>query len=162
MLGIISLLGGWRATVFAMLWIVMSVIVIFQNAYDLHQKAAWAKEREEAAKEAVRAASRYKEAENRHIQEMALLGEQHEQERTAALAMEADVVSSLRAGTVRMRHAWEACEQRGVVSSSSPAASKRDAPSPDRAALAGAIVRAGRDADDQIKACQEVIRAYQE
>jgi len=48
------------------------------------------------------------------------------------------------------------------VSDLAAATAERDAASANRDALAAAIVRAGRDADQQLAACQAVIRAYRE
>ena len=94
--------------------------------------------------------------ERRHVAEMAAIGVRCEQDKAATQALELDMVNGLRTGAVRLRRAWTRCEQQLSQTSTTPG--KRDAPTPDRAALAAALVRAGREADDQIRACQVAVR----
>jgi len=90
---------------------------------------------------------------------LAAIGETHEQARAAAPAVADAVVADLRAGNLRLRDGWASCETQRL-SDASTAARERDAAAERRAEFAGAVVRAGRDADDQLAACQAVIRAY--
>jgi len=93
--------------------------------------------------------------------ELANIGEHHAQQQHAAPAVEAGILADLRAGTLRLRREWQRCET-DRVSDLAAATAERDAAAADRDALAAAIVRAGRDADQQLSACQAVIRAYRE
>jgi len=90
---------------------------------------------------------------------MALIGAEHEQEQRAADAVEASVLADVRTGAVELRRAWGHCES-ARVSGVAAATAERDAARSERDALAAAVVRVGRDADDQLAACQAVIRAY--
>jgi hypothetical protein len=98
-------------------------------------------------------------AEHQQADTLATIGETHEQARAAAPAVADAVVADLRAGNLRLRDGWASCETQRM-SDASAAARERDAAAQRRAEFAGAVVRAGRDADDQLAACQAVIRAY--
>lgn len=98
-------------------------------------------------------------AEHQQAETLATIGETHEQARAAAPAVADAVVADLRAGNLRLRDGWASCETQRL-SDASAAARERDAAAQRRAEFAGAVVRAGRDADDQLAACQAVIRAY--
>lgn len=99
-------------------------------------------------------------AEHEQADKLAEIGESHEQARAAAPAVADAVVAGLRAGNVRLRREWAGCETQRL-SEASAAAVERDALAQRRDELAGAVVRVGREADDQLRACQAVIRAYQ-
>jgi len=87
------------------------------------------------------------------------IGEQYEHAKQQAASVEADVIAALRAGHLQLRREWQRCET-DRVSDIATTTAERDAIAADRDALAAAIVRTGRDADDHIAACQAVIRAY--
>ncbi|WP_089153120.1 lysis system i-spanin subunit Rz [Stenotrophomonas pictorum] len=89
-------------------------------------------------------------------QAMADIGAKHEEDREAAAAVPAAVVADLRAGNVRLRQEWAGCETR-LLSEAVASTVERDAAAAVRAEAAGRIVRIGRDADDQLRACQAVI-----
>jgi len=91
-------------------------------------------------------------------QELAQIGAKHEQDREAAEAVPAAVVADLRAGNLQLRRQWAACET-NRVSESAAGIAERDALAELRAKDQGDLVRAGRDADDQIRACQAVVIA---
>ena len=153
---IIAALGGIRASVFACLFLItLGVLGIQATRWD-HQYARWQRERLEASQAVVQAVTQQREMERRHVAEMAAIGVRYEQDKAAAETMELDMVNGLRTGAVRLRRAWTRCEQQ--LSQTSATSSKRYAPTADRAALAAALVRAGREADDQIRACQETMK----
>ncbi|WP_102945321.1 hypothetical protein [Stenotrophomonas sp. VV52] len=86
------------------------------------------------------------------------IGVKHEEDRTEAATVPAAVAAELRSGQLRLRDGWASCEiQR--LSDATAAAIERDAAAERRESFAGAVVRAGRDADDQLRACQAVIAA---
>lgn len=89
---------------------------------------------------------------------MASIGALHEQDRAAGPAVAEAVVAELRAGSLRLRNGWAGCETQRL-SDAAAATAERDAATERRAEFAGAVVRAGRDADDQLKACQAVVAA---
>ncbi|WP_303748402.1 lysis system i-spanin subunit Rz [Stenotrophomonas pigmentata] len=90
-------------------------------------------------------------------QELAKIGAKHEQDREAAEAVPAAVVADLRAGNLQLRRQWAACET-NRVSESAAGIAERDALAELRAKDQGDLVRIGRDADDQVKACQASVR----
>lgn len=87
---------------------------------------------------------------------MASLGVRHEQDRERAAEVEAEVVAGLRAGSLRLRNDLAACHT-GRLSDATASARERDAGAQLRAEVAAALVRIGRDADDQLRSCQAVI-----
>lgn len=91
-------------------------------------------------------------------QVLATIGAKHEEDREAAEAVPAAVVADLRAGNVRLRQEWAGCETR-LLSQAVASTIERDALAASREEAAGRIVRIGRDADDQLAACQAVIKA---
>lgn len=94
-------------------------------------------------------------------QTLATIGEKHEQDRQAAEAVPDAVVADLRAGNLRLRREWAGCETQRL-SDAAAGARERNALAASRDALAGDLVRVGRDADDQLRACQAVVRADRE
>jgi hypothetical protein len=91
-------------------------------------------------------------------QELAKIGAKHEEDREAAEAVPAAVVAGLRDGNLQLRRQWAACET-NHVSESAAGAAERDALAELRAKDQGDLVRIGRDADDQVRACQVIVRA---
>lgn len=89
---------------------------------------------------------------------MAIIGAKHEEDRAAAETVPAAVVAELRAGTVRLRHDLATCHT-GRLSEAAAGAVQRDAPADLGVTVAGPAIGIGRDADDQLRACQAVIAA---
>lgn len=89
---------------------------------------------------------------------MAEIGDKHEEDRQAAEAVPDAVVADLRAGNLRLRREWAGCETQRL-SDAAAGARERDALAASRDTLAGEVVRIGRDADDQLAACQAVVKA---
>ena len=99
-----------------------------------------------------------RQAEHSQGQALASIGATHEQDRQAAEAVPAAVVADLRADVLRLRQHWAGCETR-ALSEAAAGSAERDALAELREQGAADLVRAGRDADDQIRACQAVISA---
>lgn len=89
---------------------------------------------------------------------LAAIGVKHEEDRTAAQAVPDAVVAELRAGTVRLRHDLATCHT-DRLSEAAAGASERDAPADLGVTIAGPAVGIGREADDQLRACQAVVAA---
>ena len=89
---------------------------------------------------------------------LADIGTQHEEDRSEAETVPAAVAADLRAGNLRLRKEWAGCETQRL-SDAAAATLERDALAQLRDEAAGRIVRVGRDADDQLRACQAVILA---
>lgn len=91
-------------------------------------------------------------------QKLAAIGESHEQDRIKAEAVPDAVVAELRAGTIRLRHDLATCHT-GRLSEAAASAGERDATTQRREEFASRVVRIGRDADDQLRACQAIVRS---
>lgn len=96
--------------------------------------------------------------EHKQAEALADIGAKHEEDRQAAQVVPDAVVADLRAGTLKLRDDLATCHT-GRLSEAAAGAVQRDAKAELRADIAGAIVRVGRDADDQLRACQAVIEA---
>lgn len=93
--------------------------------------------------------------------DLAEIGTRHEEDRAHAETVPAAVAADLRAGNLRLRREWAGCETQRL-SDAAAATAERDALAASRDEAAGRIVRIGRDADDQLRACQAVIFADRE
>jgi len=91
---------------------------------------------------------------------MATIGAKHEEDRAAAPAVVDAVVADLRSGALRLRNDLAACHT-DLLSQTAAGALERDAATQRREEFAGRVVRIGRDADDQLRACQAVVTEYQ-
>ncbi|KIP87468.1 hypothetical protein SN15_01875 [Stenotrophomonas maltophilia] len=89
---------------------------------------------------------------------MATIGAKHEEDRGAAPAVADAVVADLRSGALRLRNDLAACHT-DRLSQAAASAGQRDAAPDLGVTLAGPAVRIGRDADDQLRACQAVVAA---
>ncbi|WP_312237058.1 lysis system i-spanin subunit Rz [Stenotrophomonas sp.] len=96
--------------------------------------------------------------EHEQAETMAAIGEKHEEDRAVAKTVPAAVVAELRAGTARLRHDLATCHT-GRLSEAAAGAVQRDAPADLGVTVAGPAIGIGRDADDQLRACQAVITA---
>lgn len=117
-----------------------------------------ANQRAAGAEEVAAQVNQTRATEHAQAETMAAIGAKHEEDRTAAPAVADAVVAGVRAGDLRLRDGWASCETQRL-SDAVAAASERDAAAERRAEFAGAVVRVGRDADDQLAACQAVVRA---
>ena len=89
---------------------------------------------------------------------LADIGAKHEEDRAAAPAVADAVVADLRSGALRLRNDLAACHT-DLLSQTAAGAVERDAATQRREEFAGRVVRSGRDADDQLRACQAVVAA---
>lgn len=110
---------------------------------------------------AVQQINQARDAERATATDLATIGAKHEKDRTAAAAVPDAVVADLRAGNLRLRDGWASCETQRL-SDAAAGAGQRDAAALGREQFAGAVVRVGRDADDQLRACQATVELYQQ
>ena len=96
--------------------------------------------------------------EHAQAETLATIGAKHEEDRTAAATVPAAVVADLRAGRLQLRDDLATCNT-ARLSEAVAGAVERDQAAQLRAEVAGALVQIGRDADDQVRACQAVIAA---
>ncbi|MFG6111139.1 lysis system i-spanin subunit Rz [Stenotrophomonas nematodicola] len=106
----------------------------------------------------VRQVNQTRATEHTQADKLAAIGMKHEEDRTAAQAVPDAVVAELRAGTVRLRHDLATCHT-DRLSEAAAGAGERDAPADLGITIAGPAIGIGRDADDQLRACQAVVAA---
>ncbi len=148
-----------RAHIFAGLLLFLAGCLLGREWRDRSADLAQSRQATKQAQAETKAVETARSAEHQQSDTLAKIGETHEQARAAAPAVADAVVADLRAGNLRLRDGWASCETQRL-SDTSAAARERDAAAQRRAEFAGAVVRVGRDADDQLAACQAVIRAY--
>lgn len=112
------------------------------------------------ANAAVQQTNQARDNERATATDLAAIGAKHEDDRTAAAAVPDAVVADLRAGNLRLRDGWASCETQRL-SDAAASAGQRDEGADGREEFAGAVVRVGRDADDQLRACQATVTLYQ-
>lgn len=113
------------------------------------------------ANAAVQQTNQARNVERATATDLAAIGAKHENDRTAAAAVPDAVVADLRAGNLRLRDGWASCETQRL-SDAAASAGQRNAAADGREQFAGAVVRVGRDADDQLRACQVTVTLYQQ
>ncbi|WP_372362895.1 hypothetical protein ACCQ10_09370 [Xanthomonas sp. NCPPB 1325] len=99
--------------------------------------------------------------EHKQAEVLANIGDKHENDRQAAQAVPNAVVADLRSGALKLRDGWASCETQRLAETAA-GTRERDAGTQRREEFAGRIVRIGRDADDQLRACQAVVSADRE
>ncbi len=107
-------------------------------------------------KQALQVEQQARAVEHQQADDMAAIGAKHEEDRTAAQAVPAAVVADLRDGRLQLRDDLATCST-SLLSQAVAGAVERDQAAQLRAEIAGAVVQVGRDADDHVSACQEVI-----
>ncbi|WP_313465654.1 lysis system i-spanin subunit Rz [Stenotrophomonas sp.] len=107
-------------------------------------------------KRALQVEQQARAVEHQQADDMAAIGAKHEEDRTAAQAVPAAVVADLRDGRLQLRDDLATCST-SLLSQAVAGAVERDQAAQLRAEVAGAVVQVGRDADDHVSACQEVI-----
>ncbi|WP_372382142.1 lysis system i-spanin subunit Rz [Xanthomonas sp. NCPPB 1068] len=98
--------------------------------------------------------------EHKQAEALADIGAKHEEDRQAAQAVPDAVMADLRDGNLKLRNDLATCNT-DKLSQAAAGAVERDAPAQLRAEVAGAAIRIVVDADDQLRACQAVVRAWQ-
>lgn len=112
----------------------------------------------EQTRQAVKASESARQVEQQSAIDIAAIGDKHEQDRQAAEAVPDAVVADLRAGNLKLRDDLASCTT-ARLSQAVAGSVERDAGAQLREEVAGRIVQVGRDADDQLRACQAVVRA---
>ncbi|MNM06986.1 Bacteriophage lysis protein [compost metagenome] len=149
-----------RAQILALVWL-LSLLGTFWAGWSWRGDIAAVTETRAELKQSkgeAKAVEQARSVEHSKSAAMADIGERHEQDRQAAEAVPDSVVADLRADRYRLRGELASCETRNL-SSAAATASQRDAGAVSREEIAGAAVRIARDADDQLRACQAVVRA---
>ena len=142
--------------------LVVGLSLSFWAGWEWRDRSADLKESKQetsVVKQALTSEKEARQEEHKQADNLAEIGAKHEEDRTKAEAVPAAVVAELRDGSIRLRDGWASCETQRL-SQASAAAVERDAATQRREEFASRVVRIGRDADDQLSACQAVIREY--
>lgn len=150
----VALLGGWRATAFALLALILLAATGVQTLRLYYVEGRNTKLAQALGKATADAEIAARKAEAEKAQAIAAIADRYEQDKREADEAQKRLVADLRAGNVRLQNRW-----RGCVSDVAATAAERDAATADRDASAARVVRAARDADDQIRALQEIVKA---
>ena len=110
------------------------------------------------AKAEAKAQQKARDTEHKLAQANDKAAQQYEQGKADAEAAGKRVTADILAGNVRLRREWQGCET-DRLSGAAARAAEPDATANDRAESAGRIVRAAREADEQIKGLQDILRA---
>lgn len=156
MTAIVELLGGWRATAFAVIALFALSATGVQSLRVRGAEAAMTAHLAADAKATADAQIAARTQEYEAAVASAKVAADYEKAKQDAQAKSDSLIADLRAGTVKLRDRWNACK--ASVSAIGAAASEPDAAAADRAASAERIVRAAADADALIRALQDYIR----
>lgn len=121
-------------------------------------RADAAEQRAAASEAQLHAVNTARAKEQSDAQRVAELAAQYEQDKLNAEANGKRAADDLRAGNLRLRQLWQGCEASRVPGIADPAG-QLDASADERADSAGRIIGAADQADAQIRALQEFIRA---
>jgi len=149
-----------RAQILAAVWL-LSLLAAFGAGREWRDRScelAESRNQSEQHLGMVKAEQQARATEHQQADTLAKIGAKHEEDREAAEAVPAAVVADLRAGNLQLRRQWAACET-NRVSESAAGVAERDALAELRAKDQGDLVRIGRDADDQVRACQSTVKA---
>lgn len=152
-----------RAQILAAVWL-LSLLAAFGAGWAWKGDRAEVRETRTELKQSkveAKAVDQARGKERSQSEALAEIGEKHELDRQAAEGMADSVVADLRSGNYRLRNELASCET-SRLSESSESASQRDAGAISREEIAASAIRIARDADDQLRACQAVVRAYQQ
>lgn len=109
-------------------------------------------------KQALQVEQAARATEHKQAEVLADIGAKHEEDRQAAQAVPDAVVADLRSGALKLRDGWASCETQRLAEAAA-GTRERDEATQRRDEFAGAVVRVGRDADDQLGACQAIVTA---
>ncbi len=133
-------------------------LIFRASAIDANARADAASRRAEASEAELKAVSKARDQEREAARRANAIAAKYEQDKIDAEAAAKRTADDLRTGNLRLRERWQGCEARRM-SDANGAAGQPDESADDRAESAGRIIRAAREADDQIRALQDFIRS---
>lgn len=153
---IVSILGGWRAAAFAALAICAGIYASIQTVRLHALQLSVATMQRDAAQAQSNAEAKARKAEQTMAQAVADAAAQYERGKQDAQATADAVTADLRAGSLRLRREWAACET-DRLSAGAAAARELGEAEQQRIESAGRIVRAAAECDAHTAA---LIQAY--
>lgn len=161
-LGILRFLG-WRGVLALVLLAALGVQTVRLNVTELRLAAAqgrYASEVLAAAKARTARAEAVLAFERQSAGLITSIANAYELGKLNASKARESLVADLRAGTVRLRREWLACEGRpAAVPGAAAGAGERDADAERRFQGAGDLVRIADESDAQLAACQAIVAA---
>ena len=155
---LVSLLGGWRATAFALLAVFAGAFGLFRTWQLEHTRAELSDAKADIAQQAAAAEAAARVIEQKISAATAAAAANYEKGKSDAQAAADGVVAALRADNLRLRQAWR-CPAAASVPAAPVAAGGVDAATDDRSESAGRIVRAAAECDAQVRALQDLVLA---
>ena len=154
----VALLGGWRATVFALATVVALTATVVQTARLHYQEGRVAKLAAALGKAQADAQIAARKAEQEKAQAIAAIDAQHEKELADAKAARDRTIGDLRAGNRKLRDEWAGCNVSGTAAGSG----EPDDAAERRISGAGRAFEAVDDDAAKIRALQEIVKADRE
>lgn len=147
-----------RAQILAAVWLLslLAALWVGREWRDRSCDLAEAKDHIEQSLGMVKAVEQARSVEHQQNERLHEIGTQYEAKRSENESLPSTVLADLRAGNLRLRDGWASCETQRL-SESVASTSERDAATQRREEFASRVVRIGRDADDQLRACQAVV-----
>lgn len=118
-------------------------------------KTTLANERADRAGDRLAAERAARKAEAGYAESVAKVAEQYEKDKRDAQAANDRLLANLRSGNERLHSRWRGCEATSAATSG-----ELDAAAREREESAARIIGYARDADDHIRALQELVRQY--
>jgi len=149
-----------RLQIILAVWL-LSLLVSFWAGREWRDRScelAEAKDHIEQSHKMVEAVEQARSVEHQQNERLHEIGAAYEAKRSENESLPSTVVAQLNDGTLQLRKQWAACET-SRLSDATAAAIERDALAELRRKDQGDLVRIGRDADDQVRACQETVEA---
>jgi GTP1/Obg family GTP-binding protein len=161
---IVAVLGGWRASLFAVLAVAAVICFLGADARAARSgaRADAAEQRAEALAGELANTRNVLSTERQAAKALAEVAAQYEQDKRNAQVAQERVVADLRAGNLRLRKLWEAERATDELADAATAARHADELAQLRREAAGRIVRVGAEADAQVRGLQKVVRKDRE
>ena len=153
----VALLGGWRATAFAGLALILLAATGVQTARLHYQEGRNAKLAAALGKAQADAQIAARKAEAEKAQAIATIDAQHEKEMADAKAARDRTIDGLRAGNRKLRDEWAGCP--ASVPGIAPGSGESDDAAERRISGAGRAFEAVDDDAAKIRALQEIVKA---
>lgn len=147
-----------RAQIVGIAWL-LSLLAAFGAGWQWKGDRAEVRETRTELKQSkaeTKAVEQARSVEHQRNERLHEIGTQYEAKRSENESLPSAVLADLRAGNIRLRDGWASCETKRL-SESVASTSERDAATQRREEFASRVVRIGRDADDQLRACQAVV-----
>lgn len=156
---LITALGGVRSSLFALLLLIVSFWFALCAISWNHRIVQYQQSQQKYLADLVAAQVRVRNIERQNAITMQTIGDRYAKAQAKSQAMQERMLADIHVGSHRLRPI-KAGNQQFIVRETGATTDKCHAATYDRKEIAAAIVKAGRDADNQVAACQAVITAW--